>query len=52
MRVRRHFNLARIGHQYDSIEIEVETSTIDEAITEIQKAWEAYCQAITKGGFT
>jgi hypothetical protein len=49
MKVRRHFNLDRIGRRFDSIEIEVETATIDEAIREINEAWKTYCKAIVDG---
>lgn len=49
MKVRRKFNLGRIGHQYESIEIEVEGNKIDQLIQEIEEAWEKYCRAIVDG---
>lgn len=49
MRVRRKFNLSRIGKNYESIDIEVEAKTIEEAIQRIEAAWRAYCKAIAEG---
>lgn len=49
MKVRRKFNLARVGHQYESIDIEVEGEDIDDIIQEIESAWQYYCKALVKG---
>jgi hypothetical protein len=49
MRVARKFNLSRIGHQYESIEIEVDADTIHDAMLQIERAWIAYCRAIKDG---
>lgn len=49
MKVTRKFNLARIGHQYESIDIEVEGENIADIIVEIGNAWKAYCRAIAEG---
>jgi hypothetical protein len=49
MKVRRKFNLSRIGHTYESIDIEVEGENITELIDEIEKAWREYCKAIVDG---
>lgn len=51
MKVRRKFNLSRIGHPYESIDIEVEGDKvhIDAMIQEINDAWKAYCKAIVDG---
>lgn len=46
MKVTRKFNLDRIGHRYESIDIEVEGDNIEEIIQEIDEAWRAYCKAI------
>lgn len=48
MKVRRKFNLARIGHQYESIDIEVEGENIEDIIQEIEQAWRDYCKAIVE----
>lgn len=48
MKVRRKFNLGRIGHQYESLDIEVEAETIDEAAELIEKAWEHYCRLVVE----
>lgn len=49
MKVTRKFNLGRIGHQYESIDIEVEGEDIQKMIEEINEAWKAYCKAIVDG---
>lgn len=49
MKVRRKFNLGRIGHKYESVEIEVEAETIGEAVMKIEDAWRAYCKAVVNG---
>jgi hypothetical protein len=49
MKVTRKFNLARIGHQYESIDIEVEGEDIGKIILEITEAWKAYLKAIVDG---
>jgi len=49
VKVTRKFNLARIGHQYESIDIEVEGNDINEIIEAIEKAWREYCKAIVDG---
>jgi hypothetical protein len=49
MKVTRKFNLARVGHQYESIDIEVEGEKIEDIIVEINNAWKAYCKAIVDG---
>lgn len=49
MKVRRKFNLGRIGHKYESIEIEVEGEDIKDIITRINDAFKAYCKAIVDG---
>jgi len=48
MKVTRKFNLSRIGHSYESIDIEVEARTIEEAVDEIEKAWRYYCRMIVE----
>lgn len=48
-KIRRKYNLGRIGHQYESIEIEVECDSIEEAIQLIEDAWRGYCRAIVEG---
>ena len=48
MKVRRKYNLGRIGHQYESIEIEVEGEDIHDIIQRIEGAWKAYCKAIVE----
>lgn len=48
MKVRRKFQLERIGKRYESIDIEVEVETIEEAIAWIERAWRAYCKAIVE----
>lgn len=49
MKVTRKLNLGRIGHQYESIEIEVESESIKDAILQIDEAWKAYKEAIKAG---
>jgi len=49
MRVRRKFNLGRVGHQYESVEIEVEGEKIEDIIHRIDEAWKTYCKAIVDG---
>ena len=49
MKVTRKFNLARIGHQYESIDIEVEGEKIEEIVSQINEAWKAYLKAIVDG---
>ena len=49
MKIRRKFNLGRIGHPYEAIEIEVEGDNIENLIQEINEAWKAYCKAIVDG---
>jgi hypothetical protein len=49
MRVVRKFNLARIGHQYETIDIEVEGETIEGCVDMINEAWKFYCKAIVDG---
>jgi hypothetical protein len=49
MKVIRKFNLAEIGHQYESIEIEIEGDTIEYCIDTIENAWRKYCKAIVDG---
>lgn len=49
MIVRRKFNLARIGHSYESIDIEVEAPTIEGAMAAIENAWRTYSKAIAEG---
>ena len=49
MRVTRKFNLARIGHQYESIEIEVEAETIETCVQLIEEAWRYYNKMIVEG---
>ena len=46
MKVRRKFNLSRIGHTYESIDIEVEGDNIEDIIQRIEEAWRAYCKAV------
>lgn len=48
MIVRRKYNLSRIGHSYESIDIEVEGVDIEEIIQRIEEAWRAYCKAIVE----
>jgi len=51
MKIRRKFNLGRIGHKYESVEIEVEgeSTRLDQLIMDIHLAWKAYCKAIVDG---
>lgn len=49
MKVRRKFNLSQIGHQYESIDIEVEGDSIEDIIQRIEEAWRAYCKAVVDG---
>jgi len=49
VKVRRKYNLGRIGHQYESIEVEVEGEDIKDIIKRIEDAWRAYCGAIVDG---
>lgn len=39
MRVRRKYNLSRIGIKYESVDIEVDADTIDEALRKLDYAW-------------
>lgn len=48
MKIRHKFNLARIGHQYESIDIEVEGTDVEGLIKEIDEAWRMYCKAIVE----
>lgn len=49
MRVSRKFQLERIGHKYETLEIEVYVDTIEEAADKIEAAWRAYCKAVVEG---
>jgi len=49
VRVARKYNLERIGHRYESIEIEVEGDDISDIIKRIEEAWRVYCRAIVEG---
>ena len=49
MKVTRKFNLARIGHQYETVDIEIEGETLADIILQIDEAWRAYSKAITSG---
>ena len=49
MKVKRKFNLGRIGHQYESVEIEAEGEHVEDIIRHIDEAWKAYCKAIVDG---
>jgi hypothetical protein len=49
MKVLRKFNLGRIGHPYECIDIEVVGEKIEDIIRQIDEAWRAYCKAITEG---
>ena len=49
MRVSRKYNLGRIGHRFESIEIEVEGEDIEEIIRRIDSAWQGYSKAIVAG---
>jgi hypothetical protein len=49
MKVTRKFSLARIGHQYETIEIEMKGEHINDIIVLIDDAWKAYCAAIKSG---
>jgi IS1 family transposase len=49
MKVTRKFNLGRIGHQYESVEIEAEGPNIEHIIAEIDRAWKAYSKSIKEG---
>lgn len=49
MRVMRKFNLGRVGHPYECVDIEVEAETIEDAIRQIDEAWKIYCKAIVDG---
>ena len=48
MKVRRKYNLSRIGHNYESIDIEIEGDYIEGIINRIEEAWRAYCKAIVE----
>jgi hypothetical protein len=49
MKIRRKFNLGRIGHPYEAIEVEVEGDNVENLIQEINEIWKAYCKAIVDG---
>lgn len=49
LRITRKFNLARIGRQYESIEIAAEGAKIEQLIIEIENAFKTYLAAITAG---
>jgi hypothetical protein len=49
MKVRRKFNLTQVGKSFESLDIEVETSTIESAIQEIELCWRSYKEAIKAG---
>ena len=49
MKVTRKFNPARVGHPYESIDFEVEASSVDEAIKEIDGVWQVYRRQIVEG---
>lgn len=49
MKIRRKFNLGRIGHQYESIEIEVDGEDLTDLLTRIELAWRGFNEAITAG---
>jgi len=49
MKVRRKFNLNQIGKNYETIDIEVDCETIEEAIRQIEESWRVYCRAIVDG---
>jgi hypothetical protein len=49
MKVRRKFSLNRIGKAYESVDIEVNADTIEEAMGKIEDAWRTYCKAVVDG---
>ena len=49
MKVTRKFSLARIGHQYESVDIEIEGERMEEIIVKIDEAWKTYSAAIKNG---
>lgn len=49
MKIRRKYNLGRIGHRYESIEIEEEGYDAEKITQRIEQAWRAYCKAIADG---
>lgn len=49
MKITRKFNLARIGHPYESVDIEIEGEKLDDIILQIEEAWRAYREAIARG---
>jgi len=49
MRVTRKFNLGRVGHQYESLEIEVEAYSIEKAAEIIEESWKTYRTLMKEG---
>lgn len=49
MKVRRKYNLSRIGHSYESIDIEIEGTDIKWIVSEIEEAWRYYRKAVVEG---
>jgi hypothetical protein len=43
------FNLARVGRQYERVDLEVEAATVDEATKEIKDAWQVYRNQVIEG---
>ena len=49
MKLRRKFNLRRIGIEYESVDIEVEGEDAEKLIAEIEAIWKKYSEAIVNG---
>jgi len=49
MKVTRKYSLASIGHQYETLSIEIEGERMSEIIIEIENAFKTYSEAIKKG---
>jgi len=49
MKIRRKFNLDRIGKSYEMVDIEVEADTKEECVQQIEEAWRYYCKMIVEG---
>ena len=49
MKIRRTFNLSKIGHRYESVVIEMEGDDVLDLIQRIDRAWRAYAKAIQEG---
>lgn len=51
MKVRRKFNLVRISveNPYETLDIELEAESIEEALKQIEEAWRLFCKWKSEG---